>query len=317
MSVSDTPNAKSGLTKKKLVIQITGFLIGISLLVWCIKEALAKGDFSKLREADPAIVFLMILCTLTSIIANGTIFWAIIRPMLKLKFWDLQFINSVVNILNYAPVRLGLITRLYHHKIVDKLSYFQLIAWYAAFAALYFLMLGALLGSTLARPAIDVLWLVFLLIILISGAVFFILFSANPRIIKRLRGADRMLSHPGYVSTAMLLRLVDVMAYTARLYLAFKLLNIDLTLRDTILLTLISMVGNLAPAGALGIREFLVAFFGPYIAGGSLASQIDSSVASAILIDRAAEVVVFIPLGIISLEWMRRKWKTARQIPLT
>ncbi|NOG52942.1 MAG: hypothetical protein HND57_01200 [Planctomycetes bacterium] len=294
---SDSPKR---LTPARVTVQIIGFAIGLAVLIWCINNARRSGNLEVLNSAGWRDVLPLIGCTCISFIANGAIFWALIRPVQSLGLIDLQLVNCVVNLLNYAPVRLGLITRLAYHRRVDGLSYLMLVAWYAAFALLYFVMLGCLIAASVLRPQFDVIWcgIFFGLLIIAGAAVWYV--SQHHLITSRLRGADRLLAYPMTMALAMGLRLIDVAAYVGRLHYSFELLETKISLHDTITLALISMVGNLSPVGALGIREGAVAYFGPTLTSPDLADQVNA----AILIDRAAEAVVFVPLGLIAVCWM-------------
>jgi len=295
---------------RRRLLQTVGFVVGLLLLGWCIRGALSKGDYRRLADADLRLVIGLIVCTMISVTANGAIFWSLIQPLSKLTFWSQQFINWVVNLLNYAPIRIGPITRIAHHRRVDGLSFLTLFAWYSAFVLLYLLMIGALLGASVIRPEVDFIWFIIVFLQIFIGCYVLIRLSSHHWLVVRARGADRVLSQPGPVSAAMLFRAIDIAAFTARLYLAFQLLGISLSVREVILLSLVGMLGNLSPAGALGFREFAVTMIAPLLASNpELSGQIESPVQTAVLIDRASEVLVFIPMGIFGLIWMRCAWK--------
>lgn len=288
------------LTPLRATLQIVGFAAGLGVLAWCINNAVQSGNFEHLHAAGWRDTIPLVTCTLISMIANGAIFWALIRPMTPLRLLDLQLINCIVNLLNYAPVRLGLITRVTYHRRVDRLSYPTLVAWYAAFALLYLIMLGSLVAASLIRPQFDFIWCAVLVAFLcVAGAAVWYV-SQHHLVTSRLRGADRFLAFPTTIAIAMGLRMIDVAAYIGRLHFSFRLLDTDIRVHDTITLALISMIGNLSPAGALGLREGAVTFFGQYLTDPTLAG----ARSAAILVDRAAEAAVFIPLGLGAFVWL-------------
>ncbi len=296
----------------KLILQILGFIVGIALLGWCISKAWSGDGFAKLGEAPAWAIVGLMVCTLTSILVNGATFWALIHPVVKIPMLDVQIINCVVNLLNYAPVRLGLATRLAHHRRVDRVSFFHLFAWYGSLGVLLILVLGSFLAATAIRPSVDWIWFVVLLLLVIIGGVIINRLSSTHLLTAKLRGADQMLSHGRYLSLAVLFRLIDMFAYGGRLYLALYVLGIEVTLREAVYISLICMVSALLPVGSLGFREASTAFFGSMVISSDLAgADLSNQLAAAVLIDRAAEAAAFVPLGIPACIWMLARWKKA------
>ena len=73
--MSSTPaESESLLSPRKMLIQIVGWLIGIGLLFWVVKGAAAKGDWSRITNADPWLVAALVGCTAASAVFNGTAF---------------------------------------------------------------------------------------------------------------------------------------------------------------------------------------------------------------------------------------------------
>ncbi len=99
------------LAPKKLLTQIVGFLIGIALLGWCISIAIKGGDWERIFSANPLLVLGLCGCTIVSLVVNGTMFWLVIRPVHRVGLGEMQWLNMVTAILNYAPIRAGLIAR--------------------------------------------------------------------------------------------------------------------------------------------------------------------------------------------------------------
>ncbi len=292
----------------RLVLRIIGFVIGVALLAWIIQRALSHQQFAGLADAPWWQFVLLALCTLVSVLANGAIFRSIIRPVAPIGLWPIQAVNAAVSLVNYSPVRIGVALRFLHHRRVDGLAYSVLLAWYACFALLMFLTLGCVLGATLLRPAVDGWWAAALLLLLISGTGALWWIGSHRLLEARWRGASQMLADPWAIAQAVGLRLIDMLAYGGRLWLALTILGAPVTARDAVFLTLISMLSSLSPVSSLGIREFAVAWLGPMLADASLAERIDA----AVLIDRAAEAFIVVPAGLLGLAWIARAWRTKR-----
>ncbi|MFG0331143.1 MAG: lysylphosphatidylglycerol synthase domain-containing protein [Phycisphaerales bacterium] len=319
-SQSITPNGdeRVGLNPTRVAIQIIGFAVGIALLAWCVIQALRSGDFERLRYAPPGLIAALMGCTAVTVVVNGTIFWMLIRPVVRLDFWHIQALNGVVNLLNYAPIRLGMLTRIAHHRKVDRVPLFHLIAWYGAIGVLTLVTLAALLLATLLRPAVDWIWGMLLLVILACAAAAVVWVARHHLMTARLRGAERMLDHPLQVWACVGLRLVDMTAYAGRLYVAFAILGIELELQEIVYLSIVSMIASLSPAGSLGIREWVVAMLAPMLAGGAGTDDaaLDALRWQAVLIDRAGEAIVFVPMGIVCVVWMVHTWRRTSRADL-
>jgi len=303
------PTVLAPHSRRRLALKIFGFIVGVGLLAWIIQRAIARQQFTGLSDAHWWQFALLLLCTVVSMAANGAIFWSIIRPVAPIGLWPIQAVNAAVSLVNYSPVRIGVALRLIHHRTVDGVAYAVLLAWYAGFALLTLLTLGCVLGATLMRPAVDGWWAAILLAMLAIAAAAAVWAGSHRLLEGRWHGASRMLASPSAVSLAIALRLVDMIAYGGRLYLAITILGVPVTPRDGVVLTILSMISSLSPVGSFGVREFAVAWLGPMLADASLAERIDA----AVLIDRAAEVLVVVPIGVLALLWIGRSWRRLKR----
>src|SRR5436190_1887050 len=107
------PNQETAtlLTPRKMALQIAGWLIGVGLLAWIVYKA-SRRDWSPILHADPKLIVLLLGCTVASTILNGSAFWVTIQPLRPVRWLDMQGLNLVANMLNYAPIRLGAIARI-------------------------------------------------------------------------------------------------------------------------------------------------------------------------------------------------------------
>ena len=104
-------------------MQVAGFVVGCALVAWCAQRASAKGGegLEKLWNADRSLVALLLLSTLGSIICSGYTFWAIARPIRRFSVVEMQAVNLMASLFNYAPVRLGLFLRCVFHWRVERM----------------------------------------------------------------------------------------------------------------------------------------------------------------------------------------------------
>src|SRR5262245_16467048 len=120
-----------------LLTQLVGFAIGLALLAWCIRIAIRGGgapgeSCDDGRAAGPMLVCGLLGRTLVSLAATGTTSWIVIRPVQHLKWLAMQLLNLVTSVLNYAPVRAGLIARIAYNMRVHRLSLVALVGSFAA-----------------------------------------------------------------------------------------------------------------------------------------------------------------------------------------
>lgn len=312
------------LSARKIALQATAWLIGLALLAWVIHSAIGRSvggeegnqgvnGWELIRHASPWLVAGLVCCTLVSLFSNGVIFWLVIRPVMPLRLLHLQLINLVTAVLNYAPIRLGLIARVAYHLRVDRMPPLLLGGWFAAVLFTMLLTMAAVLGATMLRPGLSWQWGGLLAVLLVAGVVLTLAMLGLP-VVKRLgRGMDRLLSEPRTLAGATALRLFDVAAFTGRMACAAAILKLDLSTRDIVFLGVATLAMSLNPLGRFGFREWAVAVIAAQLVSVQMTgSDLKARLAQLALVESAGEAIVSIPLGAVSLLWYRSRWARAR-----
>ncbi len=296
-----------------MLLQLAGFSVGIALLVWVIQNAAANGQWEKVFHTDPKLFVALISFSLASSFLNGSTFWITVQPIKRLQFWHMQWLNLAGNMLNYAPIRLGAISRVLYHVHVDRLTLLQITAWFGMILYILMLGVGSCVLATLARPSIDWIWAAMVVGQMILGGLFTRFFVGHPLIVKHGRGIDRMLSEHRPLWGAMILRLADIGAFTGRMAVALMILDITLPYSNIIILALVAFLAQLIPFGRLGFREFCVAVAATRL--GEYSGAISENVPweQLALIESAGEAIVFIPGGALALLWYRKRWRESSQ----
>lgn len=312
-----TINESPLLSTKKVIVQLIGFAIGISLLVWCIKLAIDGGDWSKLADADPLLIAALLGCTCISLFINGLTFWITAAPIKPLNLWDMQRLNLACNLLNYAPIRAGAIARVLYHMRVDKLSFLQVGAWFAAIAYIMAIGVGACLVATIIRVNIDWVWALIVIGLLIFGGLITRLIISQSIFAKYGMGADKiLLNHKAYWG-ATVLRIIDLGAFIGRMAAAVAILDLtdQLQTHHLVILAIVAFAARLVPLGRVGFAEFAVTAIAARLATlGMEDSTIDAVInesgpwAQLALIESAGEALILIPAGVIALFWLRKRW---------
>jgi hypothetical protein len=303
------------LTPWKLAVELIGFLIGLGLLAWCVKVAIEQGDWSRLRQAGPWQITGLLGCSAVSLLVNGAAFWITIRPVRALRLWDLERLNCVGTMLNYAPIRAGAIARVAYHLRVDRLGLLEIGAWFTMLGYILLLGVGSCVLATLAHPEIDWLWAVLVIGQMMLGAAIARVAVGHRLIVRHGRGIDRMLRDPMSLWGASLLRLVDIAAFTGRMGAAISILGLSLPGSHLVMLALVALAASLIPFGRLGFREWAVALAAARLtAFGTDPGSIESFASleawtQLALVESAGEASVVIPAGAVALLWYRHRWR--------
>ena len=307
------------LTPRKIATQLLGFAVGIALLAWCIYGAIEGGDTEKgpsawqrIADANWWLIAGLMGCTLVSLAANGAIFWIVMRPVKPLRLTDLELVNLAVSILNYAPIKIGLIARIAYHLRVDRVPLLHLAGWFAAIVFTLALAAGSAILATLVSPEVDLLWVALLVAQLLLGGLLIRALMTQAFVVRIGRGMHRMLSHPSALWGAIGLRLIDLGAFTGRVACAAAILQLDFSPRDILLVGFATLVLTFNPIGRVGIREAGVAIVASMISSAQLSiSELDSQMQQLALLDSAGEALIIIPFGIVGVLWYRKAWRRA------
>jgi hypothetical protein len=249
-------------------------------------------------------------CTVVSAALNGWSFWVTVRPVRHIPAWDMQRINLVANMLNYAPVRLGAIARVFYHVRVDGLTILQIGAWFSLIAYVLLLGIGACLIATLVRFQVDWIWGLLVVGQMLAGILAIRVFGVLPLVARHGRGFDKMVRDRVTLSSAAALRIADMVMYVTRMGVAAAILDIGLTPPQIVVLAVVALSVSLVPVARVGFREYCVAAVAARLSlsGGDVHANLNQLA----LMESAGEALVYIPLGILALPWLRRKLRSSR-----
>jgi hypothetical protein len=298
-------------------MQVLGFLIGLLLVAWCIKGALNGGEegWERIREADPLLILAMLGTSLASQICNGALFWTTIRPVRRERFWVLQGVNFTSGLLNYAPVRIGMLSRFVYHMRVDRMRFLLLVGWFAVVSIAMIAVMGSSLGATLLRPRLDLAWLA----LFIGPLAIFVLLApwlvTLPPVTRHTRGAERMLAARGWLSAGLALRAIDLGMWTARIAIAAKILEIQLGSGDLLIIAVTALLVAMNPLGRLGFREVAVTLLAGYLATPADGETLDATFKQLAIVESVAEAAAVIPCGLVAVTWWYRSVRRTPDTP--
>ncbi len=298
---------RSLLSPGKLYLQLAIFAIGVALLAWIVAKAVKEGQWDRIAQANPMLVAALLGCTAVSAALNGWSFWITVRPVHRLPVWDVQRINLVANLLNYAPVRLGAIARVYYHVRVDGLTIVGIGAWFSLIAYVLLLGIGACLIATLLRFQVDWIWGLLVVAQMLAGILAIRVFARLPLVARHGRGFDRMVSARTLWGAAGL-RIADLVMYATRMGVAAAILDISFSPPQIVVLAVVALSVSLVPVARVGFREYCVAVVAARmsLAGGDVGANLNQLS----LLESAGEALVYIPLGILALPWLRKRLRS-------
>lgn len=322
MTISPS-NTKPLLTPRKIVVQVVGWLLGLALLGLVIKGAMVTGSqtgggdgpsaWDRIRSAHPLLIAALLGCTVCDALLNGSTFWITVQPLRRVRWRDLQMVNIVANMLNYAPVRLGAIFRVLYHLRIDGLSIIQIGGWFALISYMLFACAFAFTLATLIRGRIDFIWLALVVGQLILAGASSRLVASIPMVARRARGLDQMVLDRRGLWGGFGLRALDLATYIGRMASAMAILDLHLAPSQIVMLAMIVLIASLSPIGKVGVREFCVAAAVTHLGMNATAND----AAQLALLESAGEALVYLPLGVIAMPWLYGKWRIIRQTNAT
>lgn len=272
-------------------VRWSGFVLGVLLLVgagavlFSDPEAV-RGLFERLRAAPWwAVVFILGSPLLNWLLVSACL-WMLMRRHGSVGLGEMNALVGSAWLLNHLPMRPGLIGRVGYHKLVNGIRVRDAVE-----STLWSLGLAGVAGGmglclALAIPeGSGLLTIGFVLagpVALTGGAALL------------ARGAGRVVS--GWLLGALSVRYADMAVWALRYAVVFWVMGIEMTPVQIVMVTAVSQFAQLVPlaGGGMGLREWLVG-----LVAGSMAHAFDAALAGD-LINRAAETVLVVPVGLIS-----------------
>lgn len=334
---TDTPGTpKSSRSAIGVIVQILGFGIGIFLLGWAVRMALRpenREQLSKLSEATPSELMLLLMLAALSVGFNGIIFWVVINPIQRLRATDVIATNAIATFLAYLPFKLSVISRFVIHNRRDRVPIVTIGAWIIAEAILMAAALTPLALASIWLKQVNLLWWVVSLFGVLVGTVVgsalarqlsgdvgltrFSRVGLSDRLIKsemfsRAHSGFEMLGHPYATLIANTFRIIDIVTFALRFYVAAQVLDLPITMQDSLLLgATYFIIGAASPAGMLGTREAGTIAMAELVGISSSAlSETQSgemSITVAVLFVTAVEAVVNLGCAGFGIAWLKAR----------
>ncbi|MFN0131013.1 MAG: hypothetical protein ACKVW3_00520 [Phycisphaerales bacterium] len=294
MSVEPARPARAGARR------VAGFVIGTALLLaagW----AVWRGGGSirvawAAASSRPALIPLAIMLPLANWVVVSLSFWVLMRRHGRVGAGEMTLLIGAAWLLNYLPLRAGMVGRVAYHKAVNRIavgdSVRVMVINLACGAAATGLTLG--LAVVLARASASAwVWGVAL------GA------PAAGLVAWGAAGGWR-----GWLPSVLLLRYADVLIWVARYWVVFRLTGTPIDLPAAAAVTAACQVALAVPivGNGLGVREWAVGLTAAALPAALVVSPMTTTQGlTADLANRAAELVVALPVGIVSAVLLARR----------
>ena len=282
MNAPDTPRRPS---VTKIFVQVLGFLIGLALLGWCVKQAFSpenQKQLAALRDAPVHLIAMLVGANAMVLFFSGLSFFCSLRPLRKLNFWDLQATNAIATFLSYVPFKAGMLFRILVHNRRDGVPVALIGAWFGAVSIVMAITLLPLFAASLLTREINGKWIAIAVSLGLVGFAAVCLLAwyfhgtrgmailraiaeksgawarrlVRTTFVRTAHGGLDILASPGRVLLLVLVRLIDMGSQALRFYLAGMIVGTPIALDTCVLLASMHfVVGVISPAGTVGTRE--------------------------------------------------------------
>lgn len=296
------------LSWRKLLLQAAGFAVGSALLAWILVQS-GPGLIGRVQGADPWLLAALLGTSVASLALNGAIFWLALRPLRRLPMLEVQCVNALAGLLNYAPVRLGVVARIAWHLRVDRLRVREVAAWFASVTCTILVPLGAAIVAALLVSTLDWRFALVMGSLVVAGGAAAPMVARARVIRSRTKGLERVLTDQVVLWGSLALRIVDLGFWALRMLVALRILGLELTPAQGVMLAMANLAVTLNPLGRVGFREATTAFIASRLLAGD--GDLLKEAGELALVESAGEFLVAAPAGLIAAIVMARRWREA------
>lgn len=285
--------------------RIIGFAVSLTLLALAVAAVVYSSEdiaqaLDHARHAPLWMIVLSVLLPPLNLLLIGSSLWFITIRYGRVGFAEMVSLVTSAWLLNFLPMKPGLMGRIAYHKRVNHIRVRDSAKALGESVAMSAIATGALLGVALLLLGVTS---TLVTVVAVAGPGVLLLLGVP---LARIR-SERL----ALLAAAMLLRYLDILVWIARYALLFALLDAPLTLADAVLVTAASQIAQLIPfvGNGLGAREWGVGLVGA-------AQGTTTTIAlTADLLNRASELVLAVPLGLIATAQIARRLSRQRTEP--
>jgi hypothetical protein len=277
-----------------------GLVLGAGLLVACIVMVVGSGSlrsaWDALRSPPPLATVVLVAAVLANLILTALMFSLLIARYARVGWGEMQALIAASALFNFLPLRPGLLGRVAYHKTVNGIALTDMAR----------VMIEALVISMAA-----VGWLLLSVPMARATGLSPWWFVAAPAPLLALGGCWTPARR---LAWAALMRHIEMMIWAARYWAVFAMIGSPIETDTALVLAAVSVTATLVPflSNGLGLREWAIGAAGPMLTAFELEHGMTAE-----LVNRGAEMIIFLVAGLIAIAWlapmMRRRGITKRR----
>lgn len=283
------------------VVRIIGTVLGMALLGLALamvvrRRELLDDAWKALARPDPRLVCLLLAAVVGNLVCTSLVFLALIRRFGRVGVAEMIELIAASTLLNFVPMRPGLFGRIAWHRAVDGIP-----------------------AINTARTIVESIGLSAVCVLLMVAGLVLAHALGAPEALRPAIGLCSPLAAPLVavlvpalrpLAAAALFRVLDLHLWGLRYAIAFTLIGSPVPAEAALALAASSTAASLVPlaGNGLGLREWTTAVLAPAM------SDVDLHLAlTAELVNRAGEILVVVPAGLLSIASLVRRRRAMRE----
>ena len=283
--------------------QIAGYAVGLLLFAGAIGAVVLHRDVllgavHSVRGASAWLIALAVALPLANWLIVSVSIWVLTRAYGRVGLGEMTALIANAWMLNYLPMRPGMLGRVTYHKVVNDIRVrdsARVIVYATALSGVSIVTLGSF-ALILQDRVGHLAWAGALAVPFVACAIAIPLAGDRPTVRRLL--------------VAAMLRHVDMLAWIGRYWAVFALLDVHLDIAGAVALAVVSQIALLVPftGNGLGVREWFIGQAAAILPAGLVAGADQMAVGlAADLVNRAAELAVSLPVGLVAAWWLARR----------
>lgn len=296
--------------------RIGGFIAGAMLVVLAVAAAL-RQDPNAMRHAMDALgqkpwwyAVLFFALPLLNWLSISASLWLLLSRFGRLGMGEMNALIGMAWLLNYLPMRPGMVGRIAYHKAINGIGVKQSGLVLVEGATITGVASGVLLLGALLLRGVEAkaAWaLVVAMPILMGGTASALLWTSKPLLARYCAAGS--------------LRVIDIAVWAGRYALAFAIVGSPIELSGALVLAVASQIAMLIPisGNGLGLREWLIGALAAGLPAAMLGGG-DASLSQGLTADvlnRVVEVLVAVPLGLVCLAIIAARLRRVQRLGRT
>lgn len=281
-------------------------MIGLALFAGAIASIIYAGEgtheaLRKLTDLPVPILLMLLVLPVANLMLTSMCFQALTRRYAFVEPQEMHALIAGSFLLNFLPLRPGLFGRVAYHVKVNGMRVRDAAR-----------VLVEAIGCTAVAM---LLLLVTLVLVRIAPALAMVFMGTATMalVLAWMHGRRAQKTAIRAYAIATLIKLADILLWGGRYVVVFALLGRPVSPREGVSLAVVANAASLVPlaGNGLGLREWAVGIMAATLPSNNGTGIMIETGLSADLINRAAEIVVAVVLGVPALIWLSRRMARA------